>query len=90
MNMAEVYGAALRLVLLSADLFNERAIFRGSFHVNTSRSKSSALLFFVTALDHLCFGIFKGFGDGSSAEPRPVPYIFIQGQVWDCRENRPY
>ena len=32
--MAEAYGAALRLVLLSADLFNERAIFRGSFRTS--------------------------------------------------------
>jgi len=56
--MAEAYEAALRLVLISADLFNDSAIFRVSFHVNTPCSKSSALLPFVTALDHLFFGIF--------------------------------
>jgi len=32
--MAEASGAALRLVRLSADLFNERAIFRGSFRTS--------------------------------------------------------
>src|SRR5947207_5986946 len=50
--MAERYGSLLRRVLACADFFNDRAIFAGSFQVNTPRSRSSALLRRVTLADH--------------------------------------
>jgi len=39
-------------LLFSADRFNDRAIFLGSFFLNTLSSKSSALLCSVTLRDH--------------------------------------
>ena len=49
--MAERNGSLLRLLLRSADRFNERAMLRGSSRENTPESKSSALLFSVTWWD---------------------------------------
>ena len=51
--MAERNGSDFRRVLDSAERFSERAILLGSSHVNTLGSRSRALLFFVTAWDHL-------------------------------------
>ena len=53
----------LRRVLRSADRFNETAILCGSFDLKTSRSRSSALLRFVTFADQRrlrAFDVFFG------------------------------
>lgn len=54
--MADKKGGALRRKLSSAERFNDLAIFLGYFQVNTSASKSKALLFLVTLFDQY-FGL---------------------------------
>lgn len=51
--MADWYGAAFRRVLFRAERRRDSAIFFGLSCANTLRSKSSALLCFVTRCDHL-------------------------------------
>lgn len=50
--MADWNGVPFLRLLRSAERFNERAIFFGSFMVKTLFSRSSALLVFVTCPDH--------------------------------------
>ena len=56
--MAERYGSLFRRVLLCADAFSDLAILAGSSHVNTSLSRSKALLCLVTSADHRLFVFF--------------------------------
>ena len=51
MDIAERYGADLRLLLDSADFLRDAAIFFGSDRLNTLGSKASALLSRVTRAD---------------------------------------
>lgn len=51
--MADCNGVPFFRLLLSAERFNERAIFLGSFDLNMLDSRSSALLVRVTRPDHL-------------------------------------
>jgi hypothetical protein len=54
--MADWNGVPFLLLLFSADRFNERAIFFGSFDLNTPDSRSSASLVCITRRDHFFFG----------------------------------
>src|ERR1700742_2711087 len=57
MDMALWNGVVLRRLLLSADLFNDSAIFSGSFDLKTPPSRSSASLVSVTFADHFFVAI---------------------------------
>jgi hypothetical protein len=54
--MADWNGVPFLLVLFSADRFKDRAIFFGSFDLNTPDSRSSASLVSITRCDHFFFG----------------------------------
>ena len=54
--MADWNGVPFFLVLFSADRFKDRAIFFGSFDLNTPDSRSSASLVSITWCDHFFFG----------------------------------
>jgi len=55
MDIAERYGSLFRRRLRSAECLSDRAMRRGSFHVNTLLSRSSALLWAVTSADQRFF-----------------------------------